>query len=69
MPPPDGLSTLDVQIMRRQTLPDPKPERDAIWTQVTVRLKLEPSVEQMSAIAAGSAAQRPTSGRGTPKKR
>ena len=50
---PDGLSTLDYQIMRRQSLPDPRPERAADWLKVTVRLKTQPSAEQADAVAAG----------------
>jgi len=54
---PDGLSTLDTQIMGRQSLPDPNPERHADWTKVTVRLKLQPSPEQAEAVALGAAAK------------
>ena len=56
-PVTDGLSTLDYQIMRRQSVPDPRPERAADWTRITVRLKSEPSAEQTAAVAAGQKAQ------------
>ena len=64
----DGLSTLDIQIMRRQSLPDPKPERHADWTMVTVRVKSEPSAEQTAAVAAGLAALKAKGARPTGKR-
>lgn len=53
---PDGLSTLDYQIMRRVALEDPKPERAADWVKVTVRLKGQPTDEQVAAINSGQSA-------------
>lgn len=52
----EGLSTLEYQIMRRQPIDDPKPERAAEWTRITVRLKGQPTAEQTAAIASGLSA-------------
>lgn len=48
----DGLSNLDFDIQRRVTIPDPAPEREALWELVTVRLAGGPSAEQREALAA-----------------
>lgn len=59
----DGLSTLDFQIMRRQSIPDLRAERAADWTIVSVRLKGEPSPEQREALASARRLQAANSDR------
>jgi hypothetical protein len=47
---PDGLSTIDFEVVDRQPIADPRPERNAEWELVKVRLRTRPSDEQMAAI-------------------
>ncbi len=47
----DGLSTLDFEVLSRETIPEgPKPERTASWEKVTVRLKLPAPSDQLLAF-------------------
>ena len=46
----DGLSTLAYEVLDRQPIPDARPERNAQWEIVKVRLGMQPSEEQVDAI-------------------
>jgi hypothetical protein len=48
----DGLSSVRFEVLDRQPMSDPKPERPAPWERVKVRLAMTPAPEQLAAFAA-----------------
>jgi N-terminal domain of galactosyltransferase/N-terminal region of glycosyl transferase group 7 len=50
-PTEDGLSTISYEVLGREKIPDPRPEREATYEMVMVRLNIRPSPSHLQAMA------------------